>query len=155
MSRSLLASVLVLTQLLSSNASPLYLCIESDGSFCVDSGPENCDCCHSVCEPIENHFIDSDVCDSHPHGSPLVIGFLANHGACDCTHIQISQVQGPVVISATSSPETGRFTALHATLSGASQWIVVTGFDNSWLSQRPCPSALLPSVGLFSVIMRC
>ena len=45
MPRALLILFLMGAQLVSWNASPLFLCLDSDGAVCVDLGPASCACC--------------------------------------------------------------------------------------------------------------
>jgi hypothetical protein len=101
MAKSLLSLALIVMQLLSWSASPLYLCLSSDGSVCVDLGPDACECCkHSA---VESETCDAthESCADHNHGMPENQGTsLASFSVgdpCGCTHVQISQPQSPTL----------------------------------------------------------
>jgi hypothetical protein len=92
MTKSPLAACLIVMQLLSTGAAPLFLCLDSDGSVGIDFGPSGCDCCH----------------DDHQHlpaesSLALHAGLVAasQHAPCECAHIQISPSAGPVISSPT------------------------------------------------------
>jgi hypothetical protein len=87
MTRPLLAFWLVLMQLLSAGAAPLYLCLDSDGSVGIDLGPSGCGCCHDEHE-------DSPAFTTN--AGEIALGEQAR---CDCAHIQISPCGGPVICS--------------------------------------------------------
>jgi hypothetical protein len=99
MPRSLLVSMLMTVQLLSWSGPSMYLCLASDGSINVDFGPTGCRCCPRHCEaevfdsPNDEHF-----CPEHAnHGQPPGQMVAADRD-CECSHIQIVQQQGPVVV---------------------------------------------------------
>jgi len=97
-------TLLLLAQVISWNASPLYLCLDGDGSLCIDQGPDSCGCersndCHehsgSIRDACPNHQVarldrssDSQfaaVCLERPH--------------CDCTHIQLTVPWTAVIVA--------------------------------------------------------
>jgi hypothetical protein len=84
MSRVLLIVALLSTQLISWNASPLFLCFDSDGEVCIDLGPGSCNCCRHENEPTDNHACP----EQRFGGSP-----------CDCTHLQITVPWTAVTVS--------------------------------------------------------
>ena len=111
MPQSLLALALVITQLLSWSLSPVYLCVERDGSFCIHSGPENCGCC---CDDHASH----EHFDAANHDCRLAVqGLLfeaecrADRAPCGCTHVQISGQQSPAVLSSADRAESARHVA--------------------------------------------
>jgi len=150
MTKSLLVLALMATQLLSWSARPVYLCVESDGSFRIDAGPENCDCCRAE-GARHDHFSDGPFSDNtddcHDEAN-------ADHPPCDCMHIQISEQQSPVVLSRVAPP-------------GASR--VADSFAVPLCGLNPDPAALdaasrlhglspaipWPQCGRLSVVLRC
>ncbi len=102
MVHSLLSLMLVATQVLSGNSAPLYLCLEADGSICVDFGPDTCGCCHG--DLAADDCADHELCDHHP-AAPLTAH--AEHRAsedCPCRHEQISEPQTATVQRSVSVP---------------------------------------------------
>ncbi|HEX4146760.1 MAG TPA: hypothetical protein VHY91_24905 [Pirellulales bacterium] len=148
MPKSLLALAILLTQLLSWSGSPIYLCLDGDGECSIDGGPEHCDCCHEHSSHGE-HFRDGHLgC----RGGEQELG-LASDGAheaapCDCTHIQISEQQIPVVLTPVAPPDAGRLAALYAVpLDGlklacagfdAARWPALSSAEARPLSARQC-----------------
>jgi hypothetical protein len=92
--------VLAATQVASWSALPLYLCIDKDGSVCIDLGSESCACCGA--SESEPHLLPRcDCCGGSGHDHDAV-GGCAGGGAeisdaCGCLHFQILHQQGPVV----------------------------------------------------------
>jgi hypothetical protein len=93
MRKPLLVTALVAMQLLSWGGNALYLCL-CDGSACLDFGPDNCHCCppaHEGAGEARHH----EICRSH-------VSHLAElesaEDPCDCTHVQISPVSGPMIV---------------------------------------------------------
>jgi len=118
MAKSLLSLALIVTQLLSWSASPLYLCLGSDGSVCVDHGPDGCECCkHSH---SDDECVGSRACKDHDHNNPGERGGhqedLAAGDPCDCTHIQILQTQSPTLIPSSNSPDVEHLIVILATI---------------------------------------
>jgi hypothetical protein len=114
MPKSLLALAILMTQLLSGSGSPVYLCLDSDGSVCIDGGPDHCDCGHAE-GSLHEHCCDvGDDCQSGEHDSRLDADGAAERPPCDCTHIQISETQIPVVRSLVAWPEASRVAAWQA-----------------------------------------
>ncbi len=98
MVNSLLSLILVATQVLSWNAAPLYLCLESDGTACLDFGPDTCGCCHedasmpnSAQDACHEHAGCSHADHARPSGSATDSQAAAS--PCGCTHVQISDPQ--------------------------------------------------------------
>jgi len=87
----ILSLMLAAVQVLAWNAAPVYLCLEADGSACVDRGPAFCDCCQNgKSSPV----CGSENCrDVHQHdglaGSERSLG----DASCGCKHEQISDAQ--------------------------------------------------------------
>ena len=76
----------------------MYLCLAGDGSVCVDFGPAGCRCCprHDGAEACESHH--DHQCPEHSDQGKQNGPMLAAECDCDCSHIQIVQQQGPVVV---------------------------------------------------------
>ena len=111
MANRLLSLMLVATQLVSWNASPLYLCVGSEGSVCIDLGSENCNCCPETAErasacvvahtqhPADTQRVSTRLIHEHDEDQ-LAPGHHDSHvssAACECKHIQLLYQQGPVV----------------------------------------------------------
>src|SRR5262249_41923595 len=97
MAKNLLSLLLVMTQLLSWSTQAVYLCVDSDGSICLDGGPDACDCCHH-----DDHDCDHHGCSQHH--DPVLVASCATQPAgqweatesdCNCWHIQILSQQQP------------------------------------------------------------
>lgn len=112
MTKTLLSAVLVATQVLSWQASPLYLCLSADGSMCVDFGPSGCHCRdasgHAGCSHEHHACTASDrehaVCEHGccEHGQ-LAESDQAN--PCGCDHIQISEPQAATRVRVVVAPD--------------------------------------------------
>src|SRR5262245_43856576 len=94
MGKTLLTLMLVATQVVPWTASPLFLCVGSDGSICLDGGPAACTCC---CD----HEHEDDACCAgsadnarHGHRLPAQSGDQGTASIsdddCDCAHILLS-----------------------------------------------------------------
>jgi hypothetical protein len=99
MPRSLFVSMLLAVQLLSWSGPSMYLCLGSDGSVCVDFGPANCRCCQhhgdaDGCGASHKHHQSPERCNDSQRQELLLVA----DRDCDCSHIQIVQQQGPVVV---------------------------------------------------------
>lgn len=90
MLQSILSLMLAAVQVLAWNAAPVYLCLEADGSACVDRGPAFCDCCHERSD--DGHSCGSD-CAEHEHDGLASGEHSLGEGPCGCEHEQISDVQ--------------------------------------------------------------
>ena len=98
MVNSLLSLILVATQVLSWNAAPLYLCLESDGSVCFDFGPDMCGCCHEDASTQESGSpaaCHEHACGHAEHARPAdqAADSQSSSSPCGCTHVQISDPQ--------------------------------------------------------------
>ncbi len=103
-------------QLLPVAASPLYLCLDRDGSVCIDFGPDGCSCCH-------------DEHDSSDAAEPAAGKVAATeHAPCDCAHIRISPSVGLVILPASvdSRPDAARATFQSPAGDGTSAALTVT-----------------------------
>jgi hypothetical protein len=101
MPKRLLTLALLLAQLLSWSAPPVYLCLECDGSVGIDAGPEHCDC-HAQDAASEHRFAAD-----HDHERHSLDADCGTHDEdCGCRHIQISQQQSPAVVSSSASFDT-------------------------------------------------
>jgi len=84
MPRAFLITLLLAAQLISWNASPLFLCMDEDGAVCIDLGPGFCACGghhHDLAEGAPPAPVLPDR-----HKLPDRVGGLP----CDCTHLQIT-----------------------------------------------------------------
>jgi hypothetical protein len=95
MGKALLSLMLVVTQVVPWTASPLFLCLASDGSVCLDAGPAACTCCR-------DHEHDEDACcgrdtdkERHEDGPSRVSddrgGEWVSDADCNCAHVLLSQ----------------------------------------------------------------
>jgi hypothetical protein len=86
MLHTFLSAVLAAAQLC---AAPVYLCLEADGSVCVDFGPAACDCCRHV--PAEAACADESCSHAdHEESGPVASAWF---DPCDCEHVQIVEPQ--------------------------------------------------------------
>jgi len=94
MGKILLSLLLVVTQVVPWTATPLFLCVGSDGSVCLDGGPSVCTCC---CD----HEHEQDACCAgsaanarHEHRLPAQSddrnSASISDDDCDCAHILLS-----------------------------------------------------------------
>jgi hypothetical protein len=108
MSRWLLTAVLLATQLSSWTAAPLYVCLASDGSVGMHLGAGDCGCDHDdsftdhsecQCRHHHGHHHEAAIAHHHEHHSlaPSLHAVVSN--SCGCMHIQISQPQGPTIVT--------------------------------------------------------
>lgn len=102
MFRSLLTLMLVLPQLASASACPLYLCIACDGTVCLDVSPTKCGCCREADD--ENAASDDECCcgtcnKTCEHGQlagdrdESASSVCSVSDPCKCTHLPISRGQ--------------------------------------------------------------
>jgi hypothetical protein len=149
MRKPLLVTALVAMQLLSWSGNALYLCL-CDGSACLDFGPENCHCCPAA------HQCAHEARPYHsgqPQPAHLVEFGEPADDSCNCPHVQISPVSGPMVVDDSSTAKVlGTATAPHAAPIGG-------------LTERPCvklserggapPPTPQNSLTALSVMLRC
>ena len=92
MPRALLIIALLTTQLISWDASPLFLCFDSDGEVCIDLGPGSCSCCRHEHEAANDQGRPEQRSQQSSErrigGSP-----------CECTHLQITVPWTAVTVS--------------------------------------------------------
>ncbi len=88
MAKLIVSLFLVLTQFLSWNAAPVYLCICDNDAVCLDGGPDDCNCCHEDAD--EHHAVAGDH-------RPADRATLALTSECDCRHVGLS-LAGPVTV---------------------------------------------------------
>ncbi|MBS0207766.1 MAG: hypothetical protein JSS27_02320 [Planctomycetes bacterium] len=94
MARLLLILMLMTTQLLTGSGASVYLCVGSNGSYCFDSGPDSCSCCHEEHETTGDgckHEHDDAACNHHDESQPVQPGTdrLTALDPCGCTHIPV------------------------------------------------------------------
>lgn len=103
MPRALLILFLMGAQLVSWNASPLFLCLDSDGAVCVDLGPASCACCrhHHDAQTAWNGGEDGTTSGQRRPG-------CIDAPSCDCTHVQITVAWTAVTVSSQASRSVDR-----------------------------------------------
>jgi hypothetical protein len=94
MPRALLILFLLSAQLVSWNASPLFLCLDSDGAVCVDLGPASCACCRHHHDAESPRHATGESPTSGPSEPARV-----DASPCDCTHVQITVAWTAVTLS--------------------------------------------------------
>ena len=152
MPKPLLALLLMMTQLLPWSGAPAYLCVESDGSICIDFGSASCDCCHSEC-PTASDVANENNGWSFERLPELSAGASLDCADCDCIHIQISRPQTPIVSPATAA-QSNRLVVAYASPAFLLNTDCSTP-DAAWLS-RPLSSLVpLPQARRLSVVLRC
>jgi hypothetical protein len=138
MVNSLLSLILVATQVLSWNAAPLYLCLESDGSACFDFGPDTCGCCHEHASTPETDT--QAACHAHTgcnhaeqaRTAESAADSPASSSPCGCTHVQISDPQTAAL---------GRVTFTAADLDVQHVLAIVASSDVSAIHSAPVHAA--------------
>jgi len=111
MRHAFLITLLLTGQFISCNAAPLFLCMDGDGSLCIDLGPGSCACCqhgHDWAEDLSQNPSANGNRHSHQscdrHQAPATIEATP----CDCTHLQITVAWTAVTVS----PEANRLIIL-------------------------------------------
>lgn len=108
MANLLLSLILVATQLFSWGAAPLYLCTCGSGSVCIDTGPNDCDCCHDA-----PHAESNGTARGHEHQHDEALATTLSL-PCECQHVELSIWGGPAVAGSSNAPASGKFVALPA-----------------------------------------
>lgn len=106
MANLLLSLILVLAQLFSWGAAPVYLCACGSGSVCIDTGPNDCDCCH---EATDAQLDGQAVTHEHQHDEALATTLSL---PCDCQHVELSVWGGPAVANSSNESAVAKLTAL-------------------------------------------
>ena len=159
MAKSLLSLVLMTMQLISWGASPLYLCLGGDGSFCIDFGPESCKCCKHP--HIETNGCGSapSACQEHDHShseKPSVnCDKFAATAPCECTHIQIPEFHGTALVASSTSPDVERLVNFLTIASGLSFHVGIPPIDESTTLIHVPPPPTLSLTKSASAVMRC
>ncbi len=161
MFRTLITLVLSMAQLLAGNGASVYLCIGSDGSYCLDAGPDSCACIQG-----ENAIADSDCkhehgdsdCDGHTDSQPVPNerDFLSSVDAGGCTHI-------PILVSSEQQTSAGRasLTVDAKRLAALFPWPLSSGFGGRLASPpefypfRPPSVANSTLTAISTVVIRC
>ena len=160
MTKSLLSLTLILTQLLSWSASPLYLCLDDDGSVCVDFGPDGCQCCQQPAADGHACVAEHGTCKDHDHNNSERQRVDSENalaaGPCDCTHIQILQTQTVTVVSSSVSRDVQRLAVCLATPSfNLVAHVAIPPIDEAAMLLRlmhsPAPSLTVSA----SAVMQC
>ncbi len=155
MAKSLLLTLLMLTQSLAGASSPLYLCIEGNGGFCVDYGPAACDCCRhddehghasegllaqGDCAELE-HCIDLNLSDGHD-------------AACDCVHVCLSNPLAAVVTARVALPDAAQGKMLPAAIGSnlGHLNVVILAMSPTLITHVASTSALAQRA---SLVLRC
>jgi hypothetical protein len=157
MVKLLVSLSLVMTQLYSWSAAPLFLCVSGNGSVCVDAGPEACDCCDEA---------DSDHCTTvgcehqHDHDAELAAeehrcadtGTHSLSSGCGCRHLQLSQ--GSVIASRGTTSHDVDLQPIRAGLPFAVA-ILPTLTGHAGLEAGPTFPAFFAAHVVGSVMLRC
>jgi len=139
---------LVAMQLLSWSGNALYLCL-CDGSACLDFGPEKCHCSSPRCENVREAS-HHEACRQPAHLAELE---QPAGDACDCTHVQISPVGGPMVVDGSSAAKVpSAATALFASPIAS---LPEPPYASSSERGGVPPPAALNSLTALSVMLRC
>lgn len=144
MVKSLLSLVLLSAQLLSWNASPRYLCLDPDGSICLDFGPASCGCCRPEAAKSDCCAAEHGQHDDHGHAD-----------SCPCTHVQISEAQTATLNRATAAPDAHR---LVTSLAVAADLSSAGCFPTASQTTVPMVPLDLPSAAICqrsSIVLRC
>lgn len=162
MANLLLSLTLVVTQLFSCGAVPLYLCACDSGSVCIDTGPDDCDCCHDPAAATASSSRDRDH-DDDDHGfasgrdscptrfeSAAALGLL-----CDCQHVALSAWGGPAIARTTEAPGTSKFIVAPAPVSSTSSTQAVGLSVIRAEFCGPSPPTFFASAILGCVVLRC
>lgn len=96
MLQSILSLMLAAVQVLAWNAAPVFLCLEADGTACVDRGPAFCDCCHAGKPSEKGHACGDAGCAGHEHDGLATDERSLGETPCGCEHEQISDAQAAV-----------------------------------------------------------
>jgi hypothetical protein len=91
MPKILLALVLLTAQSLSWGGVSLYLCLEADGSCCIDTGPSTCHCSHGG----DSHEHDGIATHAAPAAKPQAL----SDAGCGCMHLLLLSQQPTVVVT--------------------------------------------------------
>jgi hypothetical protein len=151
MVKTLLSFVLFAAQVLSWNASGVYLCLGADGSVCVDFGPASCGCCRLDPADIDRCSSEHGRRDDH-RGFPCG---LPDFDPCGCTHVQISEPQCATLERATEVPDARRLVTTpdrSSSLAGAC-CDLATGQTALRVIPSDLPSG--PLGELSSIVLRC
>lgn len=97
MTKSMLILMLITTQLLSWSGASLYLCIDSDGSYCIHAGPDSCTSCQvtgagqNACSDANLGQRGGSLCGKHGEDRLIQhsVAVVEPVESCDCTHIPI------------------------------------------------------------------
>jgi hypothetical protein len=154
--KSVLAIGLAVAQLLSWGTPAIHLCLCSDGSVCVDSGPDNCRC--SAAKRLD---LDDCCCDHKPCGSDVpdareshACATITGFDRFDCTHIQLSWSQPPSLSALPNVAVSARMPA-HAALCPHNDGSMSAGRTSENLALRRSLPANWPLVERSAVNLRC
>jgi hypothetical protein len=161
MLRSFLSLLLATTHLLTCGAAPLYLCIDADGSMCIDAGPADCDCCGDAVATAHDHEACGATCDEHEREAAVADAACREAGPdslvsatpCDCEHLAISGSCAPAIVRA-SSAEACKFMPIAMAHPSLTTVPTATLGPSADLFEQPS-STLFLSMVLRSVVLRC
>jgi hypothetical protein len=146
MLQSILSLMLAAVQVLAWNAAPVYLCLEADGSACVDRGPAFCDCCESG---ESSHNCGKANCgDDHEHDGLAGNERSLGEGPCGCEHEQISDAQVAVKSQDRSNIELTASVPAVATLSDVALVLPPSELNVNSNQQSSTSSALAARAGI-------
>lgn len=149
MIKTLLSAVLVGTQVLSWIAAPVFVCLDADGSFCLDFGPQTCRCCR--------HEDQADGCH-HEHGrhdTELDHSLATRVDPCGCVHVRISEPKSATLTRATRVPDAERSVVPPAAAGEVAAGCAVLATCPSAFLSRAVESPPGALAVLTTVVMRC
>jgi len=156
--KALLSLTLIVAQLLSWSATPIYLCWGCELSVCVHASLA-CHCCQQVEIPAGESDL---VCC--PHHSQLEdaesrawrVERLAAAPACDCIHLLLSLPSQPVVAKSAVAPDDSRpdFGAVVPYVL-SSAWLTASARRGHSLLAGLYPHLAQSSIGLSTLMLRC
>ena len=97
--KSVMVIGLAVAQFLSWGAPAVHLCICSQGTVSIDSGPDNCRCSSEPASNQEQCGCHHETCADHATATRdgHSAGRVVASGRCDCIHIQLSCSQAPAL----------------------------------------------------------
>ncbi len=103
MLRCLLILALASNQLLFSGHGGMYVCMGSDGEFCLETDPETCTCCKDGRHDEADHETDACSCSCKKRETGLSLSecplpascetIVTNEDDCGCLHLMITNGQ--------------------------------------------------------------
>jgi len=164
MANSLVALMLIATQLLTGGSVSVYLCIRRDGSYRIDTGPNSCAVTKRSCDGScadrgdeESNHQEACLCTHKGEPSPQRLEHCAvSAEACDCLHIPVLVASDQPTRSAGQSVR-GELERLSSLLAVASMHHIARPcLSPPMLLQRDHPGGVAFSLAVIAtVVIRC